>query len=308
LLYSNNASNITITGLTLNGGGWNMDGNTSNVTFTQNTVQNILNSVDTGDLPVASGLYTVGYLNGASINGNTFYNMFVSGNYSFQYDVHRTAIWLGPSLNQVHINNNTFDHVYEGIHVCYEYYCPLVGGPSYDNNQFNNNTLTNNQRWPLEFQYNHLTNTQIKNNHISNALNGLYGCISYAASGTGDVISGNVCDASTPWPANPNIYYGICIEMAGGTATADSNVCRTNGLMGGGATYTQWGVGVAIGGWASPTISNNVFCGPAYPSGGQSGSPSYAQWEPNWFGDPTPDRYQVNTKFVNNSTLGTCPP
>jgi hypothetical protein len=317
LLYSNNGRNITVQGLTLNGGGWNMYGNTSDVKFTRNTVENILNSTNAWN-PVTAGIWAVsGNLSNITVVNNTFYNMYLKGNYAFQYDVNRTAIYLSPYCNKVHVNSNRFDHVYEGVHMAYS---PTNLHMTLDDDEFNNNTFTNNQRWPIEIQADYMTNTQVKNNHISNALNGLYGCISFAAGSKGAVVSGNVCDASTPWAADPHIFYGICIELHSGTA--DSNICRTNGLASNGSTYTQWAIAVAIGPYASPVISNNLFCGPPYPWAGASGpaGPTYANWEPLNSRDPrasdghgtqqcpSPDWYRMKTQFINNVTATTCPP
>jgi chitodextrinase len=287
LFYGNSIQNVTITGLTFNGGGVYMDNSCSNLTFTNNTVKNILS---TSGGTNTDGLFLVN-TSIATITGNTFQNLFYGGDQTAVPAIGWGGVHVAGFPNRVHVNNNIFDHIGANGIAMPELYCS-VG--SCDDNEFNGNTFTNVHRMTIELMGNNLTNTQVKNNTMSNYLNPYYDTfgISFAVYDTSAVISGNKMDATVPAPSGER--YGYCIEIAGVNTLVDSNVCSSSGSSN---VANQWVSGFAIA--PSPaannlTISNNKFCGPM----------GYAWADPthsflSYEGTPP------TANFVNN-TIGSC--
>lgn len=300
LAYTNNGQNITVTGLTLNGGGWSMDGNSSNITITNNTITNILNS--NSDFVSTAGVY-LGYLaTNVTITNNTFSNILRANTATGGDEQPHSGVQMNYA-NGVHVNNNTFDRVNEGIHKT-----PIQGpaGMTQNDNQFNGNVFTHIHRAPIELQGWPTTNTQVKNNRMSQYLAAYWATygISFAMGDTGAVIQGNIMDASVPIAPN-GAFYPYCIEVAGTNVLVDSNVCRTAGTD---RVTTQWGTPIGMGPYTSGTIfSNNVFCGPQPWTGENNSGPPYPRWIQFEQVD-YPNSYQQKMTEYNNSTATACPP
>ena len=117
-----NATNITITGMTFDGGGLiSPSGVGTNIKISGNTFQNI--TTRSGNWTLRTAIFSSGGLRNSSIDHNTFKNIMPGGStrpdgtiQSIQ-EINSGIALFG--LDQTSIDHNTFDSVGEGIRLCF---------------------------------------------------------------------------------------------------------------------------------------------------------------------------------------------
>ena len=280
-LFTTGGSNITVTGITFDGGGIFLPVEMQSGIFIRgNRFQNILNS-NGGFGPWQAALFIGATMLNSSIDHNAFYNIMDGGN-NMVTDGQMAGIhaWL---LSQVTISDNSFDYVQQGMSISESTVsqCTLS---AYVNDKIQRNTFTHVRRMPIEIQAQKLQGLLIEDNVGTNFINtpfwNTFG-ISAALDGTGTIIRRNRFDTR----GNTGTGGGYCLEIGGSGTLVDSNTCAGTG---------QWSVGVMIGGGPDAIVSNNILCG-----GFRDGATAYEPPHVETTGHPA--------KFSNNTVSATCP-
>jgi hypothetical protein len=263
---SSSNSNITLTGLTLQGGGIVINNTTQaqNFTMTGCTIQNITSTT----FPESEGMY----LNSSTLNlrivGNTFQN--INGD---------TGIITETTADTMSITDNYFNNVHECIH---------MSGTSYPNCTIARNTGVNTTRMGIETQGRGYTNFLVEDNHFSH-----WQAINVNSFGLSIVPIGSGMSETTQYntllgrPAPPSgSRYGYGLEVG------QSNLVQNNFIEG------DFCNGIVIGG-ADSTIQNNVLRGPV--NSGLSEDAISINYEPG--GDPNTTTITGNTQTNTASYL-----
>lgn len=235
-------SNVSIDGLTFDGGGVTFPKAASGVSITNNRFQNILN----GGNYNANGIHAPSSFSG-QISGNSFQNIYAGGSVGWSEVV--GAIWLWNASN-TQITNNTFDRIGQAIHVTVTapYATPSI------NLTISGNVITRNARYNIEIQGTAVNGLIVSNNHISQLQAGIngQGGISVAVGGTGHQIAGNTL-------LGPNVggakWQNMAIEAMGAGFVIENNY------------GANWGEAQLIG-WSDNAwiTRNNTWCGMTDPS------------------------------------------
>ena len=160
MVFSVNSNNVTISGLTLNGGYINFPiQTTSGFTFANSTIQNLTNAGCGGGSP---GILA-SVLTHSTINNNTFRNIWPGGfpntppncndGTAGGNDTWGAAGIALSGLDYVTITNNTFDEIAsDAMHLDWEATTGNSGGFSTHGNVVSYNTFSNIRRIPIEIQ------------------------------------------------------------------------------------------------------------------------------------------------------------
>ncbi len=261
---SSSNSNITVNGLTLQGGGIVINNTTvsNNFTFVNCTIQNITSTT----YPQDEGMYINSPTSNMIISHCTFQNI----PNETTIDVHNTS-----SLQVV---DNYCNNIKEMIH---------VGGPC-TNSVIARNTGVALSRMGIETQGNGYTNFLVEDNHFSNWVN-----INVNSFGLSIVPIGSGMSETTQYntvlahpAAAPGHRYGYGIEVG------QSNLVQNNYVEG------DFCNGIMIGG-ANSTIQNNVLRGPV--NSGLSEDAISISYEPG--GDPATTTISGNSQTNTASYL-----
>ncbi|MEQ1887034.1 MAG: Ig-like domain-containing protein [Bryobacteraceae bacterium] len=238
------ASNITIDGLTMDGGGVNVNGNSVpayNVQIKNSTFQNIVTS--TGDWTTHNAIFIPGGLTQSSITANRFLNI-LEGGLTDYVDRMANGI-MGWRLNAVTISDNTFDTVNQGISLKFD----RVG--TYGGVAILRNVGTRVHRMGVETQGSYTQGMLVEGNQFSNFLNPFwnsFGMSIVVDGGAGTIIRNNMVDASPA--AGSGSRYGYGLEVSGTNTTVSGNTVK-NGFS----------TGIAIGWAQGMVITGNYLCG-----------------------------------------------
>src|SRR6185312_6288743 len=114
-----NATNETISGLTFDNGGLLLEGTVSNLAVKGNTFQNF--SVDHigGDWGQSTSIFSAsGGVRSSTFSGNTFRNLILPSN-TLDGEYHGNNAMQFYGVDSTSIDHNNFDHVNEGIKICF---------------------------------------------------------------------------------------------------------------------------------------------------------------------------------------------
>jgi hypothetical protein len=224
----NTGSNSELEGVTVNGAGIQLTDSSSNVTITNDTIEN------TG----AQGISGQGGSNNLEITHNTVQNI---GGYGM----------VLYSINQAHVDYNTITNIYEGIHAV-----NFLGTNAGNNCTFNYNTVTGITRHGIEIQ-NDWDNLSVGWNYVAN-FNVQPGGNSHMAlsiatgPGAGGAVAENVdihdnvlLGTGPGIPSNPN-YCFTAIEIMG-----DGSIVQNNFMA-------NWGWTVLDGFTSNWQVKNNT--------------------------------------------------
>jgi hypothetical protein len=272
---TNNTHNLTITGLTFDGGGLMFDGTVlaSNVHFYNNIVRNI-NSLS-GNWTVQGGILIASGMTASSFDHNLFTHLGdapgVSGGAIHAYD-----------LDQTSITDNRFDSVYQGISLSDQ-------GPdsrTYSNVVMSRNTFSKVHRMGIETQPRYLDHLYVEDNDVRDSLVPYYDTfgLSIVPGGHTIYIRNNTVVAFPAAATNARYGYGIEVGSDG-----------TGGVeVSGNIVYGYFWYGIVLGYVQYVTVENNTLSG--------AGTASSIAWE-------VP--VQPNAVIQNNSisqVLGPIPP
>ena len=295
-----NASDITISGLTFDGGGVTAQGTVaSNIKITGNTFQNIIAS--SGNWTYRSAIFSGGGFRNSSIDHNSFRNVRPGGSTRPDGTVASIEeVNVGVEafgLDETSIDHNTFDLVTEGIRVCFTQSYPS------NNVYIGYNMMTGIHRMGIEIQGAigcgasqpaidgpDTNNIIIENNSITNFNDPFWDSfgISYANpapyGGNGGIIRNNtiVVGETFYWQQQgPSGNYAAAIEAAGAGLEVYNNV-----------TAGYAGQGITIDGAPNAQIHDNYSC--ALGTGAQMG-----------VGQETAP--SAGASYYNNTVLNACP-
>jgi hypothetical protein len=240
-------SDIDIVGLTFDGGGIDLSVEMQKgIQISGCKFQNILNS-NTSFGAAWAGIWIGGTLLDSSIDHNTFTNILDGGNANVT-DGQLGGI-RGYRLSRVHIVDNTFDRLQQGISISQSQAAEETLA-SYDDVQISRNKFTQLRRMALEIQAHKLRRWVIEDNVGSNWLGTMFWNsfgISHAADGWDGVIRHNIFTANSGGA-------GYCIELGGGqNMLAEANECRSSGK--------HWKTGITVAYAPNAHIKNNLLCG-----------------------------------------------
>jgi hypothetical protein len=118
------ASNQTITGFTFDNGGLLAQGTVTNLNVIGNTFQNLTSDNHGGNWPLGSAIFSTNGLRNSRISQNTFKNLMIGGTTRpdgtlGSIDKSNNQGLMIYGLDNTSIDHNTFDHVGEGMHLCF---------------------------------------------------------------------------------------------------------------------------------------------------------------------------------------------
>ena len=118
------SSNQTVTGFTFENGGLLAEGTVTNIKVIGNTFQNLTSDNRGGNWPLGTAIFSGSGMRNSKISQNTFKNLMIGGTTrvdgtiaSIDKSHNQGLMFYG--LDNTSIDHNTFDHVGEGMHICF---------------------------------------------------------------------------------------------------------------------------------------------------------------------------------------------
>jgi hypothetical protein len=291
-IFSVNADNVTINGLTIQYGyvGSSLrEANTlSGFNFTNNTIQHLYSKASNG---APMGLNTNSAWNNCNITGNTFFDIWDGGapypNSSNPPPFANSALVQGWghaalkfwSINNTSISNNVFSEIgNDAIAGSFEATMGNTGGHTTSGNVIAYNQFDHVRRIPIEIQSvndgicpggcNYLltptTGLQVKGNFARD-----YSPYSFFETWGASLVPDGAVGSqyiNNTFIANPGSFsygyggYAACMESSGRNNLVQGNVCASVA-----GAPNKFGSGIAMGGGSGPsftsTYQNNLFCG-----------------------------------------------
>ncbi|HSR05613.1 MAG TPA: glycosyl hydrolase family 28-related protein, partial [Bryobacteraceae bacterium] len=241
----NNARNITIDGLTFDGGGILFNGSSTaypadSIKITHNRFQNIIVAGNYN----ADAIHAWTGTTNSQISFNTFTNIYDANHVAGWSEV-CGAIWLFDPASTV-ITDNIFDKTCQAVHV--------TARQNNHDLSILRNTITGTARYNIEIQGPYsINNVLVNNNYIAQLQPGINGQagISVAVVGTGhQILNNTLLGPNEGHPTNQS----DAIESMGSGFLIQGNVAG------------HWGQAQLIG-WSDATWStkNNIWCDMTYP-------------------------------------------
>ena len=285
-------SNVTISGFTFDSGGLLIEGVANNLKVLGNTFQNLTGDNSSGNWPLGSSIFSGSGVRNSQISQNTFKNLLIGGTTrpdgtidSIDNSSNQGMMFYG--LDNTSIDHNSFDHVGEGLHLC-----------------FTNNYPSNN----VYIGYNKFTNIHRMGMEIQGAM----GCGSKGPAMSGPDTNNMVIEYNSITSWDDPYWWSYGISLANPAPYGGNNaIVRNNYIVGAPPSYWPsgyngygieaasanlqvygntiegyWGQAITVDGSPNAQIHDNFTCGLA------AGSPMNIGQETG----PSPNaRYYSNT-------------